>query len=248
MSHRLVLVRHGESQWNKENRFTGWIDVDLSEKGLIEAREAGLLLKKEGLGFDRAYTSVLKRAIRTLWISLEQMDAMWMPVQKTWRLNERHYGGLQGLNKSETVEKFGEDQVKIWRRSFDTPPPPMTDEAFRAQGKDPRYRKFAEHMPRAEALKNTMDRFLPLWKRVLAPRIEAGEKLLIVAHGNSLRALIQMLENYPQEELMELNIPTGIPLVYQLDKKMKPVEHHYLGDPEAVAKAQNAVANQAKKK
>jgi 2,3-bisphosphoglycerate-dependent phosphoglycerate mutase len=248
MSHRIVLVRHGESQWNKENRFTGWVDVDLSEKGLVEAREAGKLMKAEGLKFDRAYTSTLKRAIRTLWISLDELDQMWLPVRKTWRLNERHYGGLQGLNKTETVDKFGEEQVKIWRRSFDVPPPPMKDADFKKQNADPRYAKSAKFMPRAEALKNTMDRFLPLWEKLLAPKIKAGENLLIVAHGNSLRALIQMLENYPKEELMELNIPTGIPLVYELDNKLKPVSHHYLGDPEAVAKAQQAVANQTAKK
>ena len=248
MNHRIVLVRHGESLWNQENRFTGWIDIDLSEKGRKEALEAGRLLKAEKLFFDRAYTSVLKRAIRTLWAVLDEMDLMWLPVQKSWRLNERHYGALQGLDKAETAAKFGEAQVKVWRRSYDVPPPPMDDAAFRKQGEDPRYRKAKKCLPRAEALKQTAERFLPLWEKVFAPRINSGEKLLIVAHGNSLRALIQMLENYPQEELMELNIPTGIPLIYELDKNLKPVSHRYLGDPEAVAKAQAAVANQLSKK
>jgi 2,3-bisphosphoglycerate-dependent phosphoglycerate mutase len=245
MNHRLVLLRHGESIWNQENRFTGWIDVDLSAKGRQEAREAGRLLQAEGLTFDRAYTSVLKRAVRTLWTVLEEMDLMWMPVKKTWRLNERHYGALQGLNKTETAQKYGEEQVKIWRRSFDVPPPPMDDATFRKQCQEPRYRKSAKYIPRNEALKQTMERFLPLWERILAPKIKAGENLLIVAHGNSIRALIQMLENYPKEELMELNIPTGIPLVYELNKKLQPVSHRYLGDQEAVAKAQQAVAQQS---
>lgn len=243
MKHEIVLLRHGESQWNKENRFTGWIDVDLSEKGRKEAVEAGRLLKAEGLMFDRAYTSVLKRAVRTLWTVLDEMDLMWLPVRNTWRLNERHYGGLQGLNKSETAEKFGEAQVKVWRRSYDVPPPPLNDAEYQKQCRDPRYAD-KQGLPRAEALKQTLERFLPLWKRVLAPRIKAGEKLLIVAHGNSLRALIQMLEDYSQEELMELNIPTGIPLIYQLNANLKPVAHHYLGDPEAVAAATQAVASQ----
>jgi 2,3-bisphosphoglycerate-dependent phosphoglycerate mutase len=246
LNHRLVLLRHGESQWNKENRFTGWIDVDLSEKGRSEAKQAGELLKGERLSFDRAYTSVLKRANRTLNIALDEMDLMWLPVQKTWRLNERHYGSLQGLNKSETAEKFGEDQVKIWRRSFDVPPPPLSEADYRKQSNDPRYRKFKD-LPRAEALKQTMERFVPLWKNVLSKRISNNEKLLIVAHGNSLRALIQMLENYPQSDLMELNIPTGVPLVYELDSKLKPISHRYLGDPDAIAAAQKAVASQGKK-
>lgn len=245
MTHKLVLVRHGESQWNKENRFTGWVDVDLSEKGQSEAREAGRLLKKEKLQFDRAYTSVLKRAIRTLWICQEELDLLWLPVRKTWRLNERHYGGLQGLNKTETVAKYGEDQVKIWRRSFDVPPPPMNSSQYETQNEDPRYR-LIKNPPRNESLKDTMARFKPFWEKALSPRIREGEKLLIVAHGNSLRALIQMLENYPKEELMELNIPTGIPLIYELDKNLRPLSHRYLGDPEAVAKAQASVANQIK--
>jgi 2,3-bisphosphoglycerate-dependent phosphoglycerate mutase len=248
VTRKIVLLRHGESVWNKENRFTGWIDVDLSEKGREEAKEAGRLLKAEGLTFDRAYTSVLKRAIRTCWTVLDEMDLMWMPVKKTWRLNERHYGGLQGLNKTETAEKFGEEQVKIWRRSYDVPPPPLEDGVFQKQALEPRYSKAAAYLPRAEALKQTLERFMPLWERILAPKIQAGEKLLIVAHGNSLRALIQMLENYPQEVLMELNIPTGVPLVYELDKNLKPLRHHYLGDPETVAAAQKAVANQLSKK
>jgi 2,3-bisphosphoglycerate-dependent phosphoglycerate mutase len=247
LSHRIVLVRHGESQWNKENRFTGWIDVDLSEKGREEALAAGQLLKAEKLTFDLAYTSVLKRANRTLSIVLDEMDLMWLPVKKTWRLNERHYGGLQGLNKTETAEKYGEEQVKIWRRSFDVPPPPLSDADYAKQAKDPRY-KHVENLPRAEALKQTMERFQPLWENKLAPKILEGKNLLIVAHGNSLRALIQMLENYRQEELMELNIPTGIPLIYELDNNLKPRSHRYLGDPDAVAKAQQAVANQLSKK
>lgn len=244
MNHRLVLLRHGESIWNQENRFTGWIDVDLSAKGRQEARDAGRLLQEEKLTFDRAYTSVLKRAVRTLWTVLEEMDLMWMPVKKTWRLNERHYGALQGLNKTETAAKFGEEQVKIWRRSFDVPPPPLDDKAFRSQCQDPRYRKSAKFLPHGEALKQTMARFMPLWQKMLAPKIKAGESLLIVAHGNSIRALIQMLENYPQEKLMELNIPTGVPLIYELDKKLKPVSHRYLGDQDAIAQAQLAVAQQ----
>lgn len=243
MNHRIVLLRHGESQWNKENRFTGWVDVDLSEKGKLEAIEAGRLMKSEGLTFDRAYTSVLKRAIRTLGTVLDEMDLMWLPVRKSWRLNERHYGGLQGLNKTETAAKFGEEQVKIWRRSYDVPPPPLSDADYRKQNADPRYRN-TKGLPKAEALKQTLERFLPVWRRVLAPRVQAGEKPLIVAHGNSLRALIQMLENYPKEELMELNIPTGVPLIYELDDKLKPISHRYLGDPETVAAAQKAVAQQ----
>jgi 2,3-bisphosphoglycerate-dependent phosphoglycerate mutase len=248
LSHRIVLVRHGESQWNKENRFTGWIDVDLSEKGRSEAKDAGQLLKTEKLSFDMAYSSVLKRANRTLNIILDELDLMWLPVQKSWRLNERHYGGLQGLNKTETAEKYGEDQVKIWRRSFDVPPPPLSDEDFKKQAQEPRYKNVGKELPHAEALKQTMERFQPLWNEELAPKIRSGQNLLIVAHGNSLRALIQMLENYPKDVLMELNIPTGIPLIYELDDQLKPHSHRYLGDPEAVAKAQAAVANQSSKK
>lgn len=244
MSHRIVLVRHGESEWNKENRFTGWIDVDLSEKGLSEAKEAGRLLKAEKLEFDMAYSSVLKRANRTLNIILDELDLLWLPIEKTWRLNERHYGGLQGLNKAETAQKYGEEQVKIWRRSFDVPPPPMSDADFKKQAEEPRYRQVGKSLPHAEALKQTMERFQPLWDEKLAPAIRSGRNLLIVAHGNSLRALIQMLENYPQDVLMELNIPTGIPLIYELDDALKPISHRYLGDPEAVAKAQQAVAKQ----
>jgi 2,3-bisphosphoglycerate-dependent phosphoglycerate mutase len=241
-------VRHGESQWNKENRFTGWIDVDLSEKGRAEAKEAGQLLKAEKFAFDIAYTSVLKRANRTLNVIMDELDLMWLPVQKTWRLNERHYGGLQGLNKTETADKYGEEQVKIWRRSFDVPPPPLSDEDYKKQAQEPRYKHVGKELPRAEALKQTMERFQPLWNEELAPKILAGQNLLIVAHGNSLRALIQMLENYSKDVLMELNIPTGVPLVYELDEKLKPRSHRYLGDPEAVAKAQQAVAHQGSKK
>lgn len=248
MSHRIVLVRHGESQWNKENRFTGWIDVDLSEKGREEAKQAGQLLKAEKWNFDFAFCSVLTRANRTLNIILDEMNMLWLPIEKTWRLNERHYGSLQGLNKTETAEKYGEQQVKIWRRSYDVPPPPLSDADYEKQAMDPRYKFAGTALPRAEALKQTMERFKPAWEKDIAPKILEGRNLLIVAHGNSLRALIQMLENYSESQLMELNIPTGIPLVYELDDKLKPRSHRYLGDPDAVAKAQQAVASQISKK
>jgi 2,3-bisphosphoglycerate-dependent phosphoglycerate mutase len=246
---RLVLVRHGESAWNKENRFTGWVDVDLSEKGVEEAKRAGRLLKEEGFRFDQVYTSVLKRAVRTLWLALEEMDAMYLPVQTSWRLNERHYGALQGLNKAETAAKYGDEQVKIWRRSYDTPPPLLGDQEFNRQKQEPRFQSLKpEDFPRGETLKTTLDRLMPLWNQELKTRIGRGEKLLIVAHGNSLRALVQHLEQISKDDIMELNIPTGTPLVYELDDKMKVVSKRYLGDPEEIAKAQAAVANQGKSK
>jgi len=248
-SFRLVLVRHGESQWNKENRFTGWVDIDLSEKGREEARKAGKLMRAEGFLFDCAYTSVLKRAIRTLWLGLEEMDAMWLPVQTSWRLNERHYGALQGLDKAETAEKYGEDQVKIWRRSYDTPPPLMTDADFKKQAAEPRFRSIAPgELPRGETLKSTLARLMPLWNGELAPKIKGGKNLLVVAHGNSLRALVQHLDGMSEAEIMELNIPTGTPLVYELDSELRVKSKRYLGDPEEVARAQAAVASQGKKK
>ena len=245
--HRLVLIRHGESQWNKENRFTGWVDVDLSAKGVEEAHHAGQLLRDGGFQFDLAHTSILKRAIRTLWIVQNEMDNLWLPVHKSWRLNERHYGGLQGLNKTETAEKYGEAQVKVWRRSYDTPPPPLSDEDFKKQSMEARF-KGVEHLPHGETLKTTLDRLLPLWQKTIAPQILKGEKVLIAAHGNSLRALVQHLESISKEEIMELNIPTGIPLVYELDANLKVLKKEYLGDPEAIAKAQSAVASQGSKK
>jgi 2,3-bisphosphoglycerate-dependent phosphoglycerate mutase len=245
--HQLVLIRHGESQWNKENRFTGWVDVDLSEKGREEARHAGRLLKAEGFRFDRVYTSVLKRAVHTLWLALDEMDAAFLPVQTSWRLNERHYGALQGLNKTETAEKYGEEQVKIWRRSYDTPPPFLSDVEVAKQMKEPRFQTVApEDFPRGETLKTTLDRLLPLWKSEIAPRV-LQERVLIVAHGNSLRALVQHLENISRDAIMELNIPTGTPLVYEVDDTFKVLSKRYLGDAEEIAKAQAAVANQGKK-
>lgn len=247
MKHRLVLVRHGESQWNQENRFTGWVDVDLSEKGRAEAKKAGQLIKTEGLIFDQVYTSVLKRAVRTLWIALEEMNAMYLPVQTSWRLNERHYGSLQGLNKTETVEKYGEAQVKIWRRSYDTPPPLLSDADFETQKSEPRFRSVAKgDLPRGESLKTTLDRLLPLWKQEIQPKMQSGKNVLIVAHGNSLRALVQHLEQMSQDEIMEVNIPTGTPLVYELGGDFKVLNKRYLGDAEEVARAAAAVANQGK--
>jgi 2,3-bisphosphoglycerate-dependent phosphoglycerate mutase len=246
---KLVLVRHGESTWNKENRFTGWTDVDLSEKGRHEAKEGGLVLKSEGYTFDVAYTSVLKRAIRTLWTVLDEMDLMWIPVHRSWRLNERHYGALQGLNKAETAAKFGEDQVKIWRRSYDIRPPKLTPDDERFPGLDPRYRSLSqEQLPLTECLKDTVARFLPLWHETIAPSIREGRKVLIAAHGNSLRALVKYLDDIPESEIMELNIPTGMPLVYELDDSLQPLNRYYLGDPEKVKAAMEAVAAQGKKK
>ncbi|HOI34811.1 MAG TPA: 2,3-diphosphoglycerate-dependent phosphoglycerate mutase [Mesotoga infera] len=246
---KLVVVRHGESTWNKENRFTGWTDVDLSEKGKEEAKKAGEILKAEGFKFDLAYTSVLKRAIRTLWYILDEMDLMWIPVIRDWRLNERHYGALQGLNKAETAAKHGEEQVKIWRRSYDIQPPALEESDERFPGHDPRYGNLtADQLPKTECLKDTVARFLPLWKNEISNDIKSGKKVLIVAHGNSLRALVKYLDNIPDDEIVGLNIPTGIPLVYELDDDLKPIKHYYLGDPEEIAKAQQAVANQGKAK
>jgi 2,3-bisphosphoglycerate-dependent phosphoglycerate mutase len=246
---KLVVVRHGESTWNKENRFTGWTDVDLSEKGKEEAKKAGEILKAEGFEFDLAYTSVLKRAIRTLWYVLDEMDLMWIPVIRDWRLNERHYGALQGLNKAETAARHGEEQVKIWRRSYDIQPPSLEESDERFPGRDPRYGNLtAEQLPKTECLKDTVARFLPLWKNEISSDIKSGKKVLIVAHGNSLRALVKYLDNIPDDEIVGLNIPTGIPLVYELDDDLKPIKHYYLGDPEEIARAQQAVANQGKAK
>ncbi len=246
---KIVLLRHGESTWNKENRFTGWTDVDLSEKGLQEANKAGEVLKKEGYVFDVAFTSVLKRAIRTLWITLDKMDLMWIPVYNSWRLNERHYGALQGLNKAETAAKFGEDQVKIWRRSYDVPPPKLEPTDSRYPGSDPRYKDLSKkELPLTECLKDTVERFLPYWKKEIAPVVKSGKRVIIAAHGNSLRALVKYLDNVSDEEIVGLNIPTGMPLVYELEDNLKPIKHYYLGDPEEVKKAMEAVANQGKAK
>jgi 2,3-bisphosphoglycerate-dependent phosphoglycerate mutase len=247
--YKVVLLRHGESTWNKENRFTGWTDVDLSGKGVEEAKKSGQVLKKEGFIFDIAFTSVLKRAIRTLWIALDEMDLMWIPVYNSWRLNERHYGALQGLNKAETAAKFGEDQVLIWRRSYDTPPPPLEKNDPRSPAKDPRYRDLRpDEIPLTECLKDTVARFLPYWHETIAPVVKSGKRVIIAAHGNSLRALVKYLDNVSDEEIVGLNIPTGIPLVYELDNNLKPVKHYYLGDPEDVKKAMEAVAKQGKAK
>lgn len=246
---QLVMIRHGESQWNRENRFTGWVDVDLSEKGIAEAKQAGQLLKEGGFEFDLVYTSILKRAIRTMWLALDEMDRLWLPVEKSWRLNERHYGSLQGLDKSETAAKYGEDQVKIWRRSYDTPPPLLSDAEFEKQKQEARFQSMnSKELPRGETLKTTLDRLLPFWNDTIAPAVQDGERVLIVAHGNSLRALIQHLEKISPADIMELNIPTGIPLVYELSASLEVKSKRYLGDPEALAKAQAAVASQGKKK
>jgi 2,3-bisphosphoglycerate-dependent phosphoglycerate mutase len=245
---KLVLLRHGESTWNRENRFTGWTDVPLSEKGAEEAREAGRLLREDRYTFDIAFTSVLKRAIKTLWIALEEMDLMWIPIHNSWRLNERHYGALQGLNKAETAEKHGIDQVKIWRRSYDIQPPALTKDDDRYPGKDPRYECLRqEDIPLTEALKDTVARFLPYWHDTVAPVVREGRRVIIAAHGNSLRALVKFLDKIPDSEIVGLNIPTGIPLVYELEDDLKPIRSYYLGDPEAAKKAAQAVANQLKK-
>lgn len=247
--HKLVLLRHGESTWNKENRFTGWTDVDLTDQGRKEAKTAGEVLKKEGYSFDLAYCSVLKRALRTLWIVLDQLDELWIPVEKSWRLNERHYGGLQGLNKSETAAKYGEDQVLVWRRSYDVPPPPLEKSDDRYPGHDPRYRDVPDsELPLTECLKDTVDRFLPYWKDVIAPQVKAGRKVVIAAHGNSLRALVKYLDGMSEEEVLKLNIPTGVPLVYELDDDLNPLKRYYLGDQKAIAAAMAAVASQGKAK
>jgi 2,3-bisphosphoglycerate-dependent phosphoglycerate mutase len=246
---KLVLVRHGESDWNKQNRFTGWTDVDLSEKGRREALEGGQALKREGYTFDVAYTSVLKRAIRTLWTVLDEMDLMWIPVYRSWRLNERHYGALQGLNKSETAAKFGEDQVKIWRRSYDIRPPALEPSDERYPGNDPRYKSLTPaELPLTECLQDTVARFLPYWHETIAPAVQSGQRVLIAAHGNSLRALVKYLDNISEQDIVGLNIPTGMPLVYELDDQLKPIRSYYLGDPEKVKVAMEAVAAQGKKK
>jgi 2,3-bisphosphoglycerate-dependent phosphoglycerate mutase len=247
--YKLVLLRHGESVWNKENRFTGWTDVDLSEKGESEAQDAGSVLKKEGYTFDIAYTSVLKRAIRTLWFALEQMDLCWIPVIKHWRLNERHYGDLQGFNKAEMAQKVGEEKVHIWRRSYDVPPPALEESDDRYPGNDPRYKNLTEdELPLTECLKDTVNRVLPYWHDNIAPDIKSGKKVLIAAHGNSLRALVKYLDNISEDDIIGLNIPTGVPLVYELDDNLKPIRHYYLGDEEAIKAAAQAVANQGKAK
>ncbi|MBQ3457209.1 MAG: 2,3-diphosphoglycerate-dependent phosphoglycerate mutase [Synergistaceae bacterium] len=247
--YEIVLIRHGESAWNKENRFTGWTDVPLSDKGVEEARSAGKLLKAEGFAFDFAFTSVLKRAIKTLWLVLEEMDRMWIPIQHSWKLNERHYGALQGLNKADTAAKYGDAQVKIWRRSYDIQPPVLTKDDERYPGHDPRYTGLTEsELPLTECLADTVARVVPYWEESIVPVIKSGKKIIIAAHGNSLRALVKYLDNISEKDILELNIPTGVPLVYELDENMKPVSHRYLGDAEAIAKAQAAVASQGSAK
>jgi len=244
--HKLVLLRHGESVWNRENRFTGWTDVDLSPVGIEEARAAGGLLRDEGFRFDVAHTSLLKRAIRTLWIALDEIDQMWLPVQKSWRLNERHYGALQGLNKAEMASKYGEAQVLAWRRSYDTRPPALDSGDKRYEGADPRYS--AIEVPRTECLKDTVERVIPYWNEVLAPAVRSGQRVLVTAHGNSLRALIKHLDNLTEEQVVPLNVPTGVPLVYELDDNLAPLRHYYLGDPAAVPQRIAAVSAQGKAK
>jgi len=245
--YRLVLLRHGESQWNKENRFTGWVDVDLNDKGREEAHEAARLMAAEKYEFDAAYTSGLKRAIRTLWMVLDEMDMMWIPVHRSWRLNERHYGALQGLNKAETAAKHGEDQVKIWRRSYNIPPPPLDLDDPRHPSRDRRYSGLpASDLPRSESLEATVARFLPFWHDTIAPDIRAGKRILIAAHGNSLRALVKYLDNISDQDIVEVNIPTGVPLVYLLNEELRPLQKYYLGDQEAVRQRAAAVANQGK--
>ncbi|MHC1741288.1 MAG: 2,3-diphosphoglycerate-dependent phosphoglycerate mutase [Anaerolineaceae bacterium] len=247
--YKIVLLRHGESDWNKENRFTGWTDVDLSEKGVVEAKKAGQLMKEAGFDFDIAYTSVLKRAIRTLILAQDEMNLLWIPVIKSWRLNERHYGALQGLNKAETAQKYGDEQVHIWRRSYDVQPPALTVDDERYPGHDRRYHDLTKkELPLTECLKDTVARFLPFWHETIAPAIKSGQRVLIVAHGNSLRSLVKYLDNIPDDEIVDLNIPTGVPLVYELDNDLKPIKHYYLGDPEEVKKLAEAVANQGKAK
>ena len=246
---KLVLLRHGESLWNKENRFSGWTDVDLSKKGILEAQQAGQQLKQEGFSFDMACTSLLKRAIRTLWIVQDVMDLMWIPVIKTWRLNERHYGSLQGLNKAETAQKFGEEQVLAWRRSYDIPPPPVEVTDARYPGNDPRYQKLDQKSwPVTEGLKDTVDRFIPFWTKTIAPSVLKGKQVIITAHGNTLRALVMHLDGVSPEQILSTNIPTGIPLVYELDKKLNPIKSYYLGDPDTVRQAVASVVAQGKTK
>jgi 2,3-bisphosphoglycerate-dependent phosphoglycerate mutase len=245
--YKIVLLRHGESTWNQENRFTGWTDVDLTDKGRAEAAQAGITLKNQGFAFDLAYTSVLKRAIRTLNIVLDEMDLLWIPVEKSWRLNERHYGALQGLNKSEMAEKYGEEQVHIWRRSYRTQPPALKETDERYPGKDRRYATLMhEQLPLTECLADTVERVMPYWKETIAPQIKAGKQIIIAAHGNSLRALIKYLDTVPEEEIVGLNIPTGIPLVYELDEELKPLKHYYLADEEQLRQAEETVKNQGK--
>ena len=247
--YKIVLLRHGESTWNQENRFTGWTDVGLTEKGQAEAVAAGQLLKNEGYVFDIAYTSVLRRAIKTLWTVLEEMDRMWIPVQHSWRLNERHYGALQGLNKAETAAKFGDQQVLVWRRAYDTPPPPLTEDDPRLETGNPRYADLPPaQFPRTECLKDTVERFLPYWHETIAPMVRSGKKVIIAAHGNSLRALIKYLDKVSDADIVGLNIPTAQPLVYELDADLKPIRNYYLGDQEAIKAAMQAVANQGKAK
>ncbi len=245
---KLVLIRHGESVWNKENRFTGWTDVDLSEKGIEEAKKGGQLLKREGFAFDMAFTSVLKRAIRTLWIVLDEMDLMWIPIVRAWELNERHYGDLQGLNKSEIAQKYGEEQVHIWRRSYTVCPPPLKKKDLRYPGHDPRYKSLGKSdLPLTESLALTVKRVVPYWKKAIVPGLKDGQRVLIAAHGNSLRALVKHLDDISDEEIVKLNIPTGTPLVYELGQNLKPIKHYYLGNQEEIEKAMAAVANQGKK-
>ncbi|HYL17439.1 MAG TPA: 2,3-diphosphoglycerate-dependent phosphoglycerate mutase [Burkholderiales bacterium] len=245
--HKLVLLRHGESVWNKENRFTGWTDVDLSEQGLEEAHAAGQLLKESGFVFDVAFTSVLKRAIRTLWITLDEMNLMWIPVHNSWRLNERHYGALQGLNKAEMATRFGDEQILIWRRSYDVPPPALEPGDDRWPGRDPRYAALGpKELPATECLKDTVARFLPHWNSTIGPAVKAGKRVIIAAHGNSIRALVKYLDHVSEQDIVGLNIPTGTPLVYELDDELKPLRHYYLGDQEKIAAAVSAVAAQGK--
>lgn len=247
--YKIVLLRHGQSEWNLENRFTGWYDVDLSELGRKEAAEAGKVMKAEGFEFDQVYTSVLKRAIRTMQLAMDSLDQMWVPVTRAWQLNERHYGMLQGLNKAETAAQHGEDQVKIWRRSYDVPPPALTEDDPRYPGNDRRYNGLCKNeLPLTESLKETVARVVPYWNGVISPDVKAGKKVIIVAHGNSLRALVKYLDEMSEKDVLELNIPTGIPLVYELDENLKPIKHYYLGDQDAIAAAQAAVANQGKAK
>ncbi len=246
---KIVLVRHGESTWNKENRFTGWTDVDLSEKGIEEAKKAGRTLKEEGFVFDVAFTSVLKRAVRTLWLILDEMDLMWIPVYNSWRLNERHYGALQGLNKSEMAQKYGEKQVLVWRRSYDIQPPALTKTDPRYPGNEARYKAIKKNeIPLTECLKDTVKRFLPYWHETIAPVVKSGTRVVIAAHGNSLRALVKYLDNVSDEDIVGLNIPTGLPLVYELQDDLKVIKSYYLGSPQEVKKAMEAVANQGKAK
>ncbi len=246
---KIVLLRHGESTWNQENRFTGWTDVDLTPKGIDEARNSGKLLKEQGFEFDIAYTSVLKRAIRTLWITLDEMDQMWVPIYHTWRLNERHYGALQGLNKAETAAEYGDEQVLIWRRSYSTRPPELTTDDERYPGTDRRYQDLTKQdIPLTECLEDTVARFLPYWNETIVPQINSGKRIIITAHGNSLRALVKYLDNISDEEILNRNIPTGVPLVYELDDELLPIKSYYLGDPEEIKKAMESVHNQGKAK